>query len=232
MESLADGVFDPPVAFRDLADYHLDFTKLAGAVPEADLRERAERPAGCCAVVGGGGSGKSSLIAAVAASLSPTRFPVRVQGVNDDAALTREGFQLHIAYETLRALDAAGSGRRQDRSLRKARGYLSASTTRTQSGGTMSLGISLPIEFTAQVRSTARQVTAERNAASIAQGIEELIEITAGFDRRLLLVVEDTDVFMPPEPIDQGERDRPRRFVDNVIAVSSPKRPVGCRVPA
>lgn len=230
MEALADGVFDPPVAFRDLADYHLAFTKLAGAVPEADLRERAERPAGCCAVVGGGGSGKSSLIAAVAASLSPTRFAVRVQGVNDDAALTREGFQLHIAHETLRALDASGTGRRQDRALRRARGHVSASTTRTAGGGTVSLGITLPVEFTAQVSSTARQVTAERNAASIAQGIQELVEITADFDRRLLLVVEDTDVFMPPDPIDQTERDRPRRFVDNVIAYLAREFPASSMV--
>ncbi|MGO9790346.1 MAG: hypothetical protein ACLP8S_12910 [Solirubrobacteraceae bacterium] len=230
MENLADGVFDPPVAFRDLADYHLDFAKLAVAAPEAELRERAERPAGCCAVVGGGGSGKSSLIAAVAASLSPTRFPVRVQGVNDEAALTREGFQLHIAHETLRALDAVAGGRRHERSLRRARGHLSASTTRTAAGGTMSMGITLPIEFTAQVSSTARQVTAERNAASIAQGIEELVEITAGFDRRLLLVVEDTDVFMPPEPIDQHERDRPRRFLDNVIAYLAREFPASSMV--
>ncbi|MGO9902903.1 MAG: hypothetical protein ACLP0J_25165 [Solirubrobacteraceae bacterium] len=230
IESLADGVSDPPVAFRDLAEYHLDFAKLAGGAPEADLRERAERPAGCCAVVGGGGSGKSSLIAAVAASLSPTRFPVRVQGVNDDAALTREGFQLHIAHETLRALDAAKGARRQDRSLRRARGYLSASTTRTAAGATMSLGISLPIEFTAQLSSTARQVTAERSAASIAQGIEELVEITAGFDRRLLLVVEDTDVFMPPDPIDQHEHERPRRFIDNVIAYLAREFPASSMV--
>jgi len=234
MERLADGVFDPPVAFRDLADYHLDFTKLtaAGAAvsPEADLRERAERPAGCCTVVGGGGSGKSSLIAAVAASLSPTRFPVRVQGVNNAAALTREGFALHIARETLRALESTQLRRAADRTLRQPRGRLSASSRRIAGAAAMSLGISVPVEFRAQVSSTAREVIVERDAVSIAQGIEELVQITADFDRRLLLVVEDTDVFMPPDPIGRAERDRARRFVDSVLTYLAREFPASSMV--
>ena len=190
IERLAGGVFDPPVAFKDLATYHLDFAMLADTSPEADLRERAERQSGCCAVVGAGGSGKSSLIAAVAASLSATRFAVRVQGVSDAAALTREGFALHIARETLRALDAPPPG-----------------------GGPASAR-----EFKAQVSATAREVIEERETLSVAQAIERLIDVSADLGRRILLVVEDTDVFMPPDPLDRTEDERPRRFIDHVIS--------------
>jgi len=217
IEQLADGVFDPPVAFRDLADYHLDFEELAGSLLEADLRERAEREAGCAAVVGTSGSGKSSLIAAVAASLSPTRFPVRVQGISDESALTREGFALHIARETLRALDAIQVGRPRERKIRPARDMIARTVSRTSRSGSLSLGISVPVEFKAQVGTMAREVIEERNAASINQAVDRLIDITAKFERRLLLVVEDTDVFMPPDPIDTADEARPRRFVDHVL---------------
>jgi energy-coupling factor transporter ATP-binding protein EcfA2 len=210
-------VFDPPVAFRDLADYHLDFEELAGSPLEADLRERAEREAGCAAVVGTSGSGKSSLIAAVAASLSPTRFPVRVQGISDEGALTREGFALHIARETLRALDAIQVGRPRGRTVRQARERIASSTSRTSRTGSLSLGISVPVEFKAQVGASAREVIEERNAASVNQALDQLIEVTGRLDRRLLLVVEDTDVFMPPEPIGDADADHPRMFVDHVV---------------
>ncbi len=100
IERLAGGVFDPPVAYDDLADCHLDFQVLAQGHPEGEIRERAERDQGCCAVVGCGGAGKSSLIAAVASSLSPTRFPVRIQGVSAP----------NTSHRTLRQADALGSG--------------------------------------------------------------------------------------------------------------------------
>ncbi len=189
IERLADGVFDPPVAFRDLATYHLDFASLADTTPEADLRERAERQSGCCAVVGGSGSGKSSLIAAVAATLSSTRFLVRVQGVSDEAALSREGFALHIARETLRALESPLAGRPRQRQPRRK---------------TAGAGPAIPAEFKAQVSASAREVIEERDTVSVAQAIEQLVDVSADLGRRILLVVEDTDVFMPPDPLDRS----------------------------
>ncbi len=210
IERLAGGVFDPPVAFRDLAEYHLDFASLGGASPEAELRERAERPAGCCTVLGRGGSGKSSLIAAVTASLAPRRFPVRVQGVNSDAALTREGFALHVAHETLRALDASAGGHAR--------------------GGRTGVATPLPRELHNQLSATVHEVIEGHNAASIAQGIEELVEVTGDFERRLLLVVEDTDVFMPPDPVQPGERERARRFADNVLTYLAREFPASSMV--
>jgi hypothetical protein len=206
MERLADGVFDPPVAYADLADYHLDFDTLADVAPEADLRERAERKAGCCAVVGHG-----------AAGLSTTRFAVRVQGASDPTVLTREGFALHIGRETLRALEAIQIGGPRQRRLRSARDKLAASSTRKAGGVSGSVGISLPIEFKAQVASSAREVIQDRDSVSVAQAIEQLISVTDGFGRRMLLVVEDTDVFMPPDPLTDEERQRPRRFIDHVV---------------
>lgn len=217
IERLADGVFDPPVAYSDLADYHLDFEALAGSHPEAEARERAERQRGCCAVVGGSGSGKSSLIASVAASLSPTRFPVRIQGVSDASALTREGFTLHIGRETLRAVEALPTGRPREKMLRRARDRLASTKTQGRGGHGLSVALPLPGEFAAELRSTALEVVEDRSVASIAQAIEHLVRVTEQFERRLLLVVEDTDVFMPPDPVDEGERERPRRFVDQVV---------------
>jgi energy-coupling factor transporter ATP-binding protein EcfA2 len=217
IERLANGVFDPPVAYDDLADHHLDFEALADARPEAEIRERAERESGCCAVVGRTGSGKSSLIAAVAASLSPTRFPVRVQGINDASALTREGFALLIARETLRAVEALPTGRPRGKRLRHARERLASTKAQARGGHGVALSLPLPGEFTAELRTTAQEVVEERDATSIAQAIEQLVRVTERFDRRLLLVVEDTDVFMPPEPINHEESERPTRFVNHVV---------------
>ncbi len=214
IERLAAGVFDPPVAFRELATYHLDFDALADSSPEADLRERAERHSGCCVVVGSSGSGKSSLIAAVAASLSATRFPVRVQGVSDDAALTREGFALHIARETLRALESPQGARARPRSSGRP-----ATGSRQPDGAASDPGrLAIGSEFKAQVSSSAREVIEERDSVSVATAIEELIDVSADLGRRILLVVEDTDVFMPPDPLDRAEEERPRRFIDHVVS--------------
>jgi hypothetical protein len=218
MERLADGVFDPPVAYRDLADLHLDFGVLADDAPEGELRERAERRTGCCAVIGGSGAGKSSLIASVAASLEPLRFPVRVQGVTSDGVLTREGFALHLARETLRALEEvpiAGPGARR---LRPARDRIASRTSARSGGATAGVGVPLNPEFKAQVGTTAREITEERDPVRIGQAVQELVDVTEELGRRLLLVVEDTDVFMPPDPINDAERERPRRFVDHVLA--------------
>jgi hypothetical protein len=44
------------------------------------------------------------------------------------------------------------------------------------------------------------------------------MSVTERFDRRMLLAVEDTDVFMPPDPLNSDERERPRRFVDQVVS--------------
>ncbi|MBI5104728.1 MAG: AAA family ATPase [Solirubrobacterales bacterium] len=217
MERLAAGVFDPPVAYRDLADFHLDFARLADEAPEAELRERAERRSGCCAVIGDSGAGKSSLIAAVAASLEPTRFPVRVQGVTTDDVLTREGFALHLGRETLRALEEmplAGPGGRR---LRPAREGLAAGRHQRSGGGSAQVAVPLTPEFRAQVATTAREVTEERDPVRVGQAVAELVAVTEDLGRRLLLVVEDTDVFMPPDPINDAERERPRRFVDQVL---------------
>lgn len=41
--------------------------------------------------------------------------------------------------------------------------------------------------------------------------------VTEKFDRRLLLIVEDTDVFKPPEPLNETERERPRKFIEQVV---------------
>ncbi|HEX8744623.1 MAG TPA: hypothetical protein VF712_15980 [Thermoleophilaceae bacterium] len=217
MERLATGLLRPPVAYREIADLHLGFDVLSGAAPEAALRDHAERPAGCCAVVGGGGAGKSSLIAAVADSLGPTRFPVRVRGATDPAVLTREGFGLHVARETLQALDDMPVAGPRPRSLRSAREAVAAESRVSRGGGSASAGVPLPVEFRAQVGTTAREVTEQRDAVSIAHALQQLVDITAGFGRRLLLVVEDTDVFMPPDPRDEEESQRPRRFIDGVI---------------
>ena len=221
IERLAGGVFDPPVAFRDLATYHLDFAMLADSTPEADLRERAERQSGCCAVIGASGSGKSSLIAAVAASLSSTRFPVRVQGVSDDAALTREGFALHTARETLRALESPPAGRPRRHGRR--RGLAGAAGAPGAGAATHAARPPVPkpaitAEFKAQMSASAREVIEERDTVSVAQAIEQLVDVSAELGRRILLVVEDTDVFMPPDPLDRSEDDRPRRFADHVIS--------------
>jgi len=215
IERLADGVFDPPVAFRELATYHLDFAMLADSTPEADLRERAERQSGCCAVVGSSGSGKSSLIAAVAASLYATRFPVRVQGVSDERVLTREGFGLHIAREALRAVESPQTGRPSTRVRQAGRAGSMSTAARSRGPGAAA---SASAEFKAQVAASAREVIVERDSVSVAQAIERLVDVTADLGRRILLVVEDTDVFMPPDPLDRAADDRPRRFVDHVIS--------------
>jgi hypothetical protein len=218
MERLAAGAFDPPVAYADLADAHLDFAGLVAHSPEAELRDRAERRSGCCVVLGGSGSGKSSLIASVAASLEPTRFPVRVQGVSGEVALTREGFAVHVGHETLRALRSMAVGRPPERRLRPAGEGLAASQTRRRGGHSVGFGVPLPVEFSAQLASSAREVVQERDASAVAQALEALVAVSERFERRLLLVVEDTDVFMPPDPVGADERERPRRFVDHVIS--------------
>lgn len=218
IERLAAGAFDPPVAYADLAEAHLDFARLVERSPEAQLRDRAERPGGCCVVLGESGSGKSSLIASVAASLAPTRFPVRVQGVSGEPALSREGFAVHVGHETLRALRSMAGGRPSERRLRPAGEGLAASTTRRRGGRSVSFGVPLPLEFSAQLESSAREVVAERDASAVAQAIEALVAVTDRFERRLLLVVEDTDVFMPPDPVGAEEQARPRRFVDHVVS--------------
>jgi hypothetical protein len=186
MERLAAGAFDPPVAYADLADAHLDFAALVARSPEAELRERAERRRGCCVVLGGGGAGKSSLIASVAASLEPTRFAVRVQGVSGAPALTREGFAVHVGHETLRALRSMAGGRPPDRRLRPAGERLAALQTRRRGGHSVGFGVALPVEFGAQLASSAREVVEERDASAVAQA---LVAVSERFERRLLLVV-------------------------------------------
>jgi hypothetical protein len=114
-------------------------------------------------------------------------------------------------------LDAIEVQRPRGALVRQARERIASSTSRKSRTGALSLGIPVPVEFKAQVGTTAREVIEERNAVSVNQSIDQLIEITARFDRRLLLVVEDTDVFMPPDPIGEADADRPRMFVDHVI---------------
>jgi energy-coupling factor transporter ATP-binding protein EcfA2 len=213
MQRLAEGVFTPAVAYRDLADVHLDFRELSRSAPEADLREHAERERGSCAVVGASGAGKSSIIAAVAAALEPSRFPVRVRGGASEHLLTREGFSLHIARETLAALETL----ERPRALRRPRRRLAPSVRTSRRGARASAAAPLPVEFRAEVGTTAQEVTEQRDAVSIAAALEELVALTAGFGRRLLLIVEDTDVFMPPRLHGETELDRPRRFIDQVV---------------
>jgi hypothetical protein len=215
IEQLANGVFDPPVAFVDLADYHLDFEQLAAGSPEADVRERAERQTGCCVVVGPSGAGKSSVIAAVAASLGPQRFAVRIQGVNDPSVLTREGFALHVGRETLRVLQAVELDGLSKRDLSAPRKNLASSAGRTSGGHGVLL--TLPVGFAAELKTSAREVVETSNPTSIAQAIDQLVAVTDRHGRRLLLLVEDTDVFMPPDPLNASEGERPRRFIDGVV---------------
>jgi hypothetical protein len=217
MERLAGGVFDPPVAYRDLADFHLDFGELGPESPESEVRERAEKERGCCAVIGVSGAGKSSLIASVAASLQPTRFPVRIQGVTSVDALTREGFAYHLARETLRAFSEITVGPPRRRTLRPARTKLASSVQTRSAGVKGSVSVPLPADFKAEVTSRARAITEERDPVAVGQAVEELVQVTTGFERRLLLIVEDTDVFMPPNPLNATEGERPQRFIEQVL---------------
>jgi hypothetical protein len=105
----------------------------------------------------------------------------------------------------------------REKRLRRAGRGLASSVTRRGGGLGGGLGMRWPVEVHAQIKSSAEDVLQEQDAASIAQAVERLVCVTEEFQRRLLLVVEDTDVFMPPEPIDEAEALRPRKFVDHVV---------------
>lgn len=200
----------PPVDWQGLAAAHVTFDSLNETDEFEQVLERnALRDHDSTLVLGGSGSGKSSMIAAVAERVSPQRWIVRVQGGSDEALLTREGFARHIADEALRSLSQDEHA--PPTQAKRAKKQLADSRKVSRGGHLLGKGY-------VQVRSAAEEVTRTRQTSDLYAALDELAEVSADAGRRMLLVVEDTQVFMPPSdhPGDASE-ERAERFVGQVL---------------
>lgn len=170
------------MGFESLADVHVPLEELGGRNAEQALVEvgRAKGPA-CACVLGGRGNGKSSLIAAAVGALrAQTYFCPRIQAT-DAMPTAREDFVLHAGREILQVIERSSS---------KARDLAATSTARTTGGH--SLG-----SHGAQIRSAAQQVVSDQGAAERFAAMDELAAVSLSAGRPMVLVVEDTDPYMP-----------------------------------
>lgn len=204
------GALRPPVDWENLAEAHVAFDDLNDTKQfEGALLREAAQERGATVVLGASGSGKSSLIAAVAEEASPQRWIVRVQGGSADDLLGREGFAHHVAREALRALDRDEAAPTADTSQVEDRLADCGKVTR---GGHIfgSKGV--------QVRSAIEEVVNSRDTSDVFAALDELAEVSSDAGRRMLLVVEDTDVFMPPRDIGgMDPTERAVRFISQVL---------------
>lgn len=182
-EAVKRAALRPPVAFDVLADVHVPLAELTSYDCERRLAEHGRGGAASCAcVIGGRGEGKSSLIAAAAATLGAERyFCARVRAFEANP-LTREEFTLHIGREIVQLLPRTPSA-----TLKR----LASTVTRTTGGH--ALGAK-----GAQIRSAAEQVTHEQGPADRFEALGELAEVARSAGHPLVLVIEDTDPYMPP----------------------------------
>jgi MoxR-like ATPase len=200
----------PPVDWKGLAEAHVSFDELTGTDRhEQVLQHATRRDDGATLVLGSTGSGKSSMIAAVAASASPNRWVVRVQGGSAPDLLEREGFVRHIGNEAMRSLTRDDLAPPADAQQAEAR---LADAHRMSSGGHL-FGTKM-----AQVKSAVEEVTRGQNASDLYAAMDELSAVSAEAGRRMLLIVEDTDVFMPPSDLGGNDaRERADRFISQVL---------------
>jgi hypothetical protein len=200
-------------------DAHVPFDELNGTREhEAVLEREAARERGASLVIGDVGSGKSSMIAGVAAGASTGRWIVRIQGGSAEDLLGREGFAHHVAAEAMRAFDRDQHAPDADPGAAEKR--LADSRTRETGGHTFG-------GKAAQVRSAIDVVASSRQTSDLYGALDELVDVTGEAGRRMLLVVEDTDVFMPPQDLgDPAAEERARHFIAHVLPFLA--RELGC----
>jgi AAA ATPase domain len=209
-ELVAREALRPPVDWRGFAEAHVRFDELnATDEYEQRLLREVARDAGSSLVLGISGSGKSSLIAAVAESASPARWVVRVQGDATADLLHRAGFARHIAHEATRALTHDQLAPRIR--AKETEKYL-ADSRKAVSGGHQ-----FGAKF-AQVKSAVEEVVSSQQPSDLFAALDELAEVSADAGRRMLLVVEDTDVFMPPTDVGVPDaEERASQFISQVL---------------